>query len=286
MAAISGRAREVNFRGLEQFKLRGGAGDIAYCVAGPRPYALEFANSDDVICLLLGDILSNSKFEDSRASDLVFESGTTAFHPRQGQVRVNAGTVRQGFIAFAYSEGFQAAVDDRQLGRMRKAGTRNNIQGRSIQHLCAFIRERLQRRDPVSPVEMQFIAGSIYVETMRLIADDEQAGALSDREFARLLELIDATMEEGLTCADIARRTNLPLRAIADGVRQRAGASLYQFVLGRRLALAERLLSAGDASIAEVAVSCGFSSQQHLTSLMAQRLGVTPARLRSGGRTA
>jgi AraC family transcriptional regulator len=35
-----------------------------------------------------------------------------------------------------------------------------------------------------------------------------------------------------------------------------------------------------DASIAEVACACGFSSQQHLTATLSRRLGRTPRRLR------
>jgi AraC family transcriptional regulator len=37
-----------------------------------------------------------------------------------------------------------------------------------------------------------------------------------------------------------------------------------------------------NASIAEVACACGFSSQQHLTATLSRRLGRTPRRLRDG----
>ena len=50
---LPGSAR---FRGLEQFGVRGDADGVGYCIAGAKPYALEFSNNADVICLLLGDI--------------------------------------------------------------------------------------------------------------------------------------------------------------------------------------------------------------------------------------
>ena len=83
----------TSFRGLEQFHLRGNANGVGYCIAGAKPYALEFSNSADVICLLLGDINSNSKFEDDREKPLVFLGDSTAFHPRVGNVRVRAADV-------------------------------------------------------------------------------------------------------------------------------------------------------------------------------------------------
>ena len=69
----------TSFRGLEQFHLRGDANGVGYCIADAKPYALEFSNSADVICLLLGDINSNTKFEDDREKPLVFLGDSTAF---------------------------------------------------------------------------------------------------------------------------------------------------------------------------------------------------------------
>jgi AraC family transcriptional regulator len=43
------------------------------------------------------------------------------------------------------------------------------------------------------------------------------------------------------------------------------------------------MLRTGSAPIAEVAVTCGFSHQEHLTRLMRARLGTTPAALRRSG---
>jgi energy-coupling factor transporter ATP-binding protein EcfA2 len=56
---------------IRSMATRGSHGGISYCVAGSRPYALEFANDADVICLLLGDIFSKSKFEDDGEERLV-----------------------------------------------------------------------------------------------------------------------------------------------------------------------------------------------------------------------
>jgi AraC family transcriptional regulator len=45
----------------------------------------------------------------------------------------------------------------------------------------------------------------------------------------------------------------------------------------RRIALAERLLSANELGVAEIAVACGFSSQAHLTLAFRKQTCLTPA---------
>ena len=282
MIAAIGRARQLRYGGLEQFPVRGSHGGVDYCIAGSKPYALEFANGSDVICLLLGDIFSKTRFEDDTEEQLVFQGETAAFHPRHGNVRVAASSVRHGFIAFAYSDEFQAAISDRSLKEARKAGSTNNIRQKSIRHLACYARERIRLRRSLDPLEIQYLGGMVYLETvqgLRTVRPVNSAG-LSDGEFARISTFIDAELEGDISCARIAKAVDLPLRVIFDGMKARTGLSPYQFVLEKRVGKAQDLLTHSDLSIAEIAFRCGFASQQHLTATLSKRLGSTPHRLR------
>jgi AraC family transcriptional regulator len=272
----------IHFRGLEQFRLVAKTDGVNYCVADGQPYALEFQNTFDVICLLLGDINSRAKFEDEPERDLVFRGETSAFHPRGGNVRVDASDVRHGFIAFGYSPEFQNAVDDTSLARARTLGSRNNIDRRGIKHLARYARERL-RAGEMQDTELQFLASLVFLETTRQLGVAKEHGreTLSDREFRAVSEYVEAELANNLTCRNIAEAVNLPLRTIFDGIKQRTGHSPYQFVLEMRVERAKTLLKATSLPIAEVALACGFSSQQHLTSTLSRKLGTTPAKLRS-----
>ena len=276
------RPGSMLFRGLEQFRFRGQANGIGYCVAGAKPYALEFSNTADVICLLLGDINSDTKFEDDREKPLVFLGESTAFHPRIGNVRVRAADVRHGFIAFSYANDFQSVLDDRSIDDLRRAGSCNNIRNGAIKFLARYVKERLRRPDPLQPLEVQFLALGTYVETMRQLAAAAPARPelLSDQEFARLCDYINGNLEDKLTCAGLSRALNMPLRIVYQGVKLRTGRSLYNLIIEKRIERATGMLRETDVSIAEVACACGFSSQQHLTATLSRRLGRTPRRLR------
>lgn len=270
------------FRGLEQFENRGETSGVGYCIAGPSPYALEFSNTADVICLLLGDINSSTKFEDDSERSLVFLNESTAFHPRVGNVRVRADEVRYGFVAFSYADNFQSLIDDHSIEKQRLDGSRNNIRSDAIKFLARYAKERLHKHGHLQPLELQFLALGTYLETMRQLetASTVPRGILSDREFTLLCDYIDGNLEDKLTCADLSRAMNVPLRTIHDSVKVRTGRSPYNLIIEKRIARACDMLRNSNASIAEIACASGFSSQQHLTATLSRRLGRTPRRLR------
>jgi AraC family transcriptional regulator len=279
------RTDSIWFRGLEQFHVRGDANGVGYCIAEAKPYALEFCNHADVICLLLGDINSATKFEDDRERSLVFLGESTAFHPRVGNVRVRADEVRRGFIAFSYAKDFQGLLDDRNIDGLRLAGSCNNIRNDAIKFLARYVRERLRRPEALQPLELQFLALGVYVETIRqldAVSAARRNALLSDEEFTRLCDFIEENLEDKLTCADLSRAANMPLHAIYDSVKVRTGRSPYSLIIEKRVERARSMLRSSNASIAEIACACGFSSQQHLTATLSRRLGRTPRRLRNG----
>lgn len=282
MALSSGeRSSSLDMHGLEQFHIRGDANGVGYCIAEAHPYALDFSNSSDVICLLLGDIASSAKFDDDREQPLVFLGESTAFHPRTGNVRVRASDVRHGFIAFSYTNDFQDVLDDRNIEHLRRRGSRNNIHNGTIKFLARYVKDRLRRPATLQPLELQFLALGTYVETMReLQAPPPRRDMLSDRQFQTLCHYIEANLEDKLTCADLSRAVNMPLRVLYESVRIRTGRSPYNLIIEKRVERASAMLRDNDASIADIACACGFSSQQHLTATLSRRLGRTPRRLR------
>ncbi len=280
-AGLGGRA-SLRPRGLEQFAGRGRAGDVGYCVAGAAPYALDFENENDVICLLLGDIRSQTQFDADTAAPVRFAGQTAAFHPRGGRVSVVAEEVQRGFIAFDYAPRFQTVLDDRDCAGMSRDGSRINVRRGSIAALSRYALGRLRSREAFSVFEMQSLASLVFLETLRGLsgAESHARRALSEREFDVICQVIDARLGDGLTCAEIAAIVGLPLRVVFDGVKQRTGLSLYRFVIERRLEKAEELLRRSGLTISEIALSCGFSSQQHLTTAFAGKRGHTPSRFR------
>ena len=85
----------------------------------------------------------------------------------------------------------------------------------------------------------------VYIETVDGLSDVRPVGraGLSDAAFRPLSEFIDREMENDISCEGLARALDLPLRVLFDGIKARTGLSAYQFVLHRRIARAEQLLT-------------------------------------------
>jgi AraC family transcriptional regulator len=191
---ITGSPRPITIGGLEQFSRRGSAGDVGYCIVGAKPYALEFHNDADVICLLLGDIAGEATFDDDGHRPVVFLGQSAAFHPRGGRVRVRAQHVRQGFVAFSYPKRFKESFDDLDPDASPHSGSRNNIRKGAIRSLAGYALSRLRAKAPLAALEMQSLASLLYLETMRGLGGCPEArrGRLSDREFDAVRAFIDA----------------------------------------------------------------------------------------------
>lgn len=109
-----------------------------------------------------------------------------------------------------------------------------------------------------------------------------QRAGLTRRQLARLEEFVDAHLHEAIRLEDMAEALGIGVWTLNRRLRHTLGRSGHAFVVDRRLERAKRLLRDGDTAIKEVAACCGFADQSHLGRTFRARLGVTPARYRSG----
>jgi AraC family transcriptional regulator len=190
--------------------------------------------------------------------------------------------VRRGFVAFSYPKRFKETFDDFDPDTSRHCSTRNNIRNSAIRSLAGYALSRLRGGSPLAALELQSLASLLYLETMRGLHayPEERRSRLSDREFKAVCALIESKLGSDLTCAQLAAAAGVPLRVIFDGIKLRTGMTPYRFVIECRITRAQEMLQTTQAPISEIALACGFSSQQHLTSAFSARLGMTPHQVR------
>lgn len=100
-----------------------------------------------------------------------------------------------------------------------------------------------------------------------------------------VMRLMDTRLAERITLPDLAEAANLSVFYFSRMFKKSVGTSPYRYLIDRRCHRACELLVRTDAGIVEIALACGFASQQHLTWAFRRYLGTTPAeyRRRSGG---
>src|SRR6266480_7571164 len=88
-------------------------------------------------------------------------------------------------------------------------------------------------------------------------------GGLGSARLRRIKELVHAKMEDDLSLDEMAKSVGLSTAHFARMFRKSTGATPHQFVLRQRLERAKAMLRAPDARVLDVAVACGFKTQQH-----------------------
>jgi AraC family transcriptional regulator len=106
---------------------------------------------------------------------------------------------------------------------------------------------------------------------------------LSDRQFRRVRELIAERLAEPVPLAELAATAGLSVSQFSRQFKVTSGLAPHRYLLRARLRQASLLLRTSTQPIADIALRCGFSHQEHLTRVMRAHLGTTPAALRRNG---
>ena len=105
-------------------------------------------------------------------------------------------------------------------------------------------------------------------------------GGLGSARLRRIRELVHARMEDDLGLDEMAQAVGLSTAHFARMFRKSTGETPHQFVLRERLERAKAMLRAPDTRVLDVAVACGFKTQQHFAQAFRDLWGTTPTEYR------
>ena len=105
-------------------------------------------------------------------------------------------------------------------------------------------------------------------------------GGLGPARLRRITELVHAQIEDEISLDKMAETVGLSTAHFSQMFRKSTGESPHQFVLRHRVERAKDLLRASDARVLDVAVACGFKTQQHFARIFRQICGTSPTEYR------
>lgn len=101
-------------------------------------------------------------------------------------------------------------------------------------------------------------------------------GGLGAASLRRIKELVDAKMADDLTLDELARSVELSTAHFARMFRKSIGETPHQFVLRHKVERAKAMLRVPNARVLDVALACGFKTQQHFAQVFRNVCGVSP----------
>jgi len=162
----------------------------------------------------------------------------------------------------------RVAIDDPQLDLLVRALTAEVDRGGPgglayAQSLITTLAHHLARHFAVAPRRQ---------DTVR--------GGLTPLQVKRVLELIDARLDQPLSLEQMAQTAGLSPFHFARQFKRSIGASPHRFLLARRLERARLLLEKPGAQLGEVSQQVGFADQSHFTRWFRRQFGVTPGQVK------
>jgi transcriptional regulator GlxA family with amidase domain len=100
---------------------------------------------------------------------------------------------------------------------------------------------------------------------------------LTPRQLRHALEYIEANLSQDVSLAEVSKASATSVSSLTRGFKIALGISPHRWVLNRRIALAQRLIYESAIPLNEVAASCGFADQSHLTRVFVRNVGSSPA---------
>jgi AraC family transcriptional regulator len=105
-------------------------------------------------------------------------------------------------------------------------------------------------------------------------------GGLSPARLRKIRELVQEKMEEDLSLEEMARTVGLSAAHFSQVFRNTTGQTPYQCLLSYRVQRAKEMLRSAEMRVLDVAIGCGFKTQQHFARVFRHLCGASPTEYR------
>jgi AraC family transcriptional regulator len=105
-------------------------------------------------------------------------------------------------------------------------------------------------------------------------------GGLSPAKLRKIEELVQEKMEEDLSLEEMARTVGLSAAHFSQVFRNTTGQAPHQCLLRYRVRRAKEMLRSAEMRVLDVAIACGFKTQQHFARVFPQMCGASPTEYR------
>ena len=253
-----------------------------------RPYGGSFdAAGTHLVILHLDGPVTVRRGEGRLSRSRRVAPGGLFVHPAGRDLTVELGGALSTVHLYLTDEAVQdAAGVNGPVELTEELGTSDRL----LEQLVLSLDETLRHWEPAartyldqlgSMVAAQLVRGHVTGGRSVPVADAPAAG-LGDRQLAEVRAVMEERLAQPVSLAELASISGLSVSQFSRQFKARTGVAPHRFLLKLRVDQACRLLSTGRTPIAEVAVVCGFSHQEHLTRVMRAQLDTTPGAVRRG----
>ncbi len=174
-------------------------------------------------------------------------------------------------------------VDPDKVGLHYEGGFRDPL----IEQIAWEIHAEMIVPSPAGNMLLDTLASALGVHLLRYHSNLESArvslppasGALNIRRLRKVRDFIETHLGEDLIIERLANEARLSPFHFARAFKAATGKTPHSYLTDRRIEKTKSMILEERLPLAEVAYSCGFSSQAYFKKWFKRRVGTTPARL-------
>jgi AraC family transcriptional regulator len=125
-------------------------------------------------------------------------------------------------------------------------------------------------------IEVALAAVLVHSYSVSMKATRPIKGGLSNVGRRNVIDLIRSRISEDISLADMAAVTGLSVTHFSHIFKKSMGESPHQFVLQQRVEYAKELLLSLNLRMIDIALACGFKTQQHFARIFRKVCGLSP----------
>jgi|SRR5215831_9224857 len=213
---------------------------------------------------------------------VTFQAGAIGFLPRHSERWVGSGNQERLLVGIsdvaltAASEELRGTVELGHWCKMLDARLTALVKAVNAERIAGFPSGRLF----LDSIEQAIAAALVDAFEGRNRSVRPLRGGLGPARLRRITELVQGRMEDELSLLEMAQAVDLSPAYFSRMFRKSTGETPHQFVLRNKIERAKEMLGSPAARVLDVAVACGFKTQQHFARVFRHVCGTSPGEYR------
>jgi len=237
---------------------------------------------DQIVCTLLRPGSFEAGLRRSEIRKFVYRAGEMILAPRHVEQWFRTDDLH--LLVVSISDASLTAACDGASGEVELRKQPKLVDARVRALMAAIDAERVAEF-PNGPlfldsVEQALAAALVDGHALRRRREPTYRGGLAPARLRRVVELVRAKIEHQVTLDELAESAGLSTAHFSQMFRRSTGESPHQFVLRHRVEHAKELLRQAESRVLDVAVACGFKTQQHFARVFRRACGASPTEYR------
>src|SRR5215469_4082894 len=255
---------------------------VAFEVRGPVDEPYLKVDRETVLALTLRPGSMEMGLRRSAIRRITFDAGLMGLCPPQFEHWI--GSCDMAHMTMSISEAALIAASDEVGGKVRLRAESELMDSR-LRPLAMAVDVERTAGFPSGRLFLDSLEQALAIALVRGYAVRDRSlrtyrSGLGPARLRRVKEFIHAKIEDDLTLGDMAQSVGLSTAHFSEMFRKSTGETPHQFVLRCRTERAKEILHKAELRVLDVAVACGFKTQQHFARVFRQLCGASPTEYR------